>query len=112
MINNTNTLIWYSLSVNLSAIYLIEQNFDKISWYNLSKKSNSIHLLEQNFNKIDWEWLSENPNIFERDYTKMSKIRTWIKLEDLMKYALHPYVLSGLWSWNEIMMIFNPIISE
>ena len=25
---------------------------------------------------IDWEYLSINPNIFERDYIKMSKTRT------------------------------------
>jgi len=38
--------------------------------------------------------LSRNPNIFERDYIKMSKMRTWIILEDLMKNALHPIRLT------------------
>ena len=63
---------------------------DKINWYNLSENPNAIHLLEQNLDKIDWDWLSKNPNIFGRDYIKMSKKRTWIILEDLMKNALHP----------------------
>jgi len=31
-----------------------------------------------------------NPNIFERDYIRMSEKRTMIILEDFLKNALHP----------------------
>ena len=62
----------------------------KIDWRVLSCNPNAIHILEQNLDKINWCHLSENPNIFGRDYIKMSKMRTWIILEDLMKNALHP----------------------
>ena len=87
---NLDKINWDCLSFNPNAIHLLEQNLDKIDWYWLSGNPNAIHLLEQNFNKINWEFLSENPNIFERDYIKMSKMRTRIILEDLMKNALHP----------------------
>ena len=65
---------------------------DKIdwNWEWLSGNPNAIHILEQNVDKINYSGLSFNPNIFGRDYIKMSKIRTWIILEDLMKNALHP----------------------
>ena len=43
-----------------------------------------------NRTKIIWSSLSLNPGIFERDYIQMSKMRTRIILEDLMKNALHP----------------------
>ena len=88
-----DTINWYTLSSNPNAIHLLEQNFDKIDWDRLSSNPNAILLLEQNLDKLDkvsWARLSNNPNIFERDYMKMSKIRTWIILEDLMKNALHP----------------------
>ena len=63
---------------------------DRICWRWLSLNPNAIHLLEQNLDKIDWFYLSLNLNIFGRDYIKISKKRTWIILEDLMKNALHP----------------------
>ena len=81
---------WNGLSRNPNAIHLLEQNLDKIDWVFLSINQNSMHLLKQNVGKIHWSWLSENPNIFGRDYIKMSKKRTWIILEDLMKNVLHP----------------------
>ena len=110
---NPDKIHWHGLSSNPNAILLLEQNLDKVSWARLSLNPNAIHLLEQNLDKIDWYTLSSNPNairlleqnpdkmrlmtrlsynpnIFERDYMKMSKIRTWIILEDLMKNALHP----------------------
>ena len=63
---------------------------DKIDWDCLSLNPNAIHLLEQNLDKIRWYLLSRDPNIFDRDYIKMSEMRTRIILEDLMKNALHP----------------------
>ena len=37
---------WFQLSANPNAIYLLEQNLDKITWFQLSANSNAIHLLE------------------------------------------------------------------
>ena len=87
---NIDKIEWCNLSRNPNAIHLLEQNVDKIDWEFLSLNPNAIHLLKQNLDKIDWGFLSSNPNIFERDYIKMSKTRTWIILEDLMKNVLHP----------------------
>ena len=88
---NFDKIDWPSLSLNPNAIQLLEQNLDKVCWYTLSSNPNAIRLLEQNPDKMRlMTRLSYNPNIFERDYMKMSKIRTWIILEDLMKNALHP----------------------
>jgi len=56
---------WNDISLNSSAIQLLEQNPDKINWYNLSANPNAIHLLFKNQNKINWQQLSKNPSIFE-----------------------------------------------
>ena len=98
---------WSYLSFNPNAIHLLEQNVDKINWVYLSANPNAMHLLEQNVDKIDWYCLSENPNIFERDYIKMSKTRTWIILEDLMKNALHPRRLIRFIEFGGDMMTFK-----
>ena len=67
-------LDWYGLlSTNPNAIYLLEQNMDKIDWMKLSGNPNAIHLLEQNMDKIDWCNFSTNINIFEID-TKQLKL--------------------------------------
>ena len=87
---NIDKINWFYLSQNLNAIHLLEQNLDKVDWTYLSENPNAIHLLKKNQDKINWESLSGNPNIFERDYIKMSEMRTRIILEDLMKSALHP----------------------
>ena len=43
----------------------------KIYWGYLSLNPSAIHLLEQNTDKIDWKWLSTNPAIFTYDYEKI-----------------------------------------
>jgi hypothetical protein len=35
----------------------------KIDWEWLSLNPSAIHLLEANMDKIDWAWLSENPGV-------------------------------------------------
>ena len=49
---------WKKISENPNAIYLLEQNPDKIDWEYLSYNPNAIHILKQNQDKIDWENLS------------------------------------------------------
>jgi len=87
---NLSKINLFSLSENSNAIHLLEQNFDKFDWDILSINPNEIHLLEKTPDKIHWDCLSRNLNIFEWDYIKMSKMKTWIILEDLMKNTLHP----------------------
>ncbi len=57
-----DNLIWYWLSSNPNAIYLLEQNKHKINWNMLSSNPNAIHLLETHQDKIDWFYLSQNTN--------------------------------------------------
>ena len=59
---NINDLDWSSLSQNINATQLLQQNQDKIDWDNLSFNENAIHLLEQNINRVNWGNLSENIN--------------------------------------------------
>ena len=44
---------WVSINMNPNAIYLLEQNPEKINWAYLSINSNAIHLLEKNLDKIN-----------------------------------------------------------
>ncbi len=53
---------WEEISRNPNAIYLLEENPDKICWYRLSENSNAIHLLQANPDKIDWYKLGKNTN--------------------------------------------------
>ena len=64
-VNNLPTSVcldWDALSLNKSAIPLLEQNIDKINWQDLSFNENAIPLLEKNINKIDWIILALNKN--------------------------------------------------
>ena len=57
-----------------SAIYIIEQNLDRVDWRCLSENPNAIHLLEKNPERVDWYNLSGNPNalpILEREPDKI-----------------------------------------
>ena len=106
---NPEKIDWMMLSANPSAIHIIEKNLDKsdntylcmnpnathliketdINWWQLSANPSAIHIIEQNLDKVKC-FILQNPNIFELDYQKMSKERTWIILEDLVKMAIHP----------------------
>ena len=94
--DNEDKVVYGSLSQNKNpeAIkFLKEKHFDKIHWENLSGNSCSeaIDLLLQYPDKVlHFEWLLSNPGIFERDYIKMSEMRTMIILEDFLKNVLHP----------------------
>ena len=48
-----NKLIFFDLSENPNAMYLLEENPDNIDWTSLSKNSSSIHILEKNKDNID-----------------------------------------------------------
>jgi hypothetical protein len=66
---------WPSLSLNPSAIHIIEQNLDKVDWSTLSLNPRAIHLLEKNFDKINWCGLSQNPgaiHILEKNLEKIN----------------------------------------
>ena len=58
--------------------------------YKLRGKFGRIELLVQHPDKVCMEWVSANPNVFERDYIRMSEKRTMIILEDFLKNVLHP----------------------
>lgn len=79
----------------MSAIHLLEANFDKISWWKLSQNPNAIHLLEKNPDKINWAMLSRHLSIFEFDYKTMKKQMVDIYFEELMMVALHPRRISA-----------------
>ena len=53
---------WPMLSLNPEAMYLLENNIDKIDWYYLSRNPAAIPLLETHRHNIDWNGLSKNPN--------------------------------------------------
>ncbi len=58
------------LSMNPSAIWLLEQNSDKIYWSNLSKNPSGMHLLLENRDRIERLDLFENPSamfLIEKD---------------------------------------------
>jgi hypothetical protein len=77
------------LCMNPNAIHLIKKIDININWWQLSANPNAIEIIEQNLDKVKC-FILQNPNIFELDYPKMSKERTWIILEDLVKMAIHP----------------------
>jgi hypothetical protein len=51
---------WQTLSGNPAAIYLLEENIDKINWTTLSFNTAAIHLLKDNLDKVDWYNLSQH----------------------------------------------------
>jgi hypothetical protein len=77
--------LWKNLSSNPDAIFLLENNLDKINWKSLSvfnlriedfvknnktnidwkllsKNQYAINLIKENLDKIDWDYLSKNSN--------------------------------------------------
>ena len=79
--NNLDKVDWKYLSLNHNAVHLLENNLDKVDWKYLSLNHNAVHLLEKNIDKIDWKYLSLNHNaihLLEKnldkiDWTKLSK---------------------------------------
>ena len=55
---NSHEKFWEWLSENPNAIFLLENNLEKIYWPALSLNPNAIHILEANTDKIDWQRLS------------------------------------------------------
>ena len=62
---------------------------NRIEWENLSLNESAMHLLEQNKSNIDWRLISRNPAIFELDYDFFHERMNIIRHE-LMKKTWHP----------------------
>ena len=83
---------YYWLSENPSAMHLLEANQDKIDWYQLSANPSALALLEANPNKIDWYKLSVNPSaihLLEANQDKINKNMIWCNPTIFEPYADH-----------------------
>lgn len=78
-----------TLSENTEAIDILISHLEKICWSLFCKNPAAIDYIKCNTDKITPS-IWQNPGIFEFDYTLMSKERTKIILEELMKKTLHP----------------------
>jgi hypothetical protein len=89
--------IYKDLSRKTTAIYLLEDNLDKISWDNLSENPNAIHLLEKNPKNINLNYLSKNSNVKAIDLINdnLDKIK---EKYNLLQY--NPNVLSIILKWD------------
>jgi len=93
---NPERIDWDVLSLNPSAIQLLEANPHLINWHQLSQNPAAIHLLEQHQDKIEFYVLSKNTSIFTYDYSKMSRPFT----EELMANRFHPNNLDKFEDWG------------
>jgi hypothetical protein len=96
---NPDKICWDTLSLNPSAIPMLEGNLDKINWNWLSRNRNAIHLLKQNPERINWDSLSRNPSIFEYDYESM-RGRMRPLAEELMANRFHPKNFEKFYTWG------------
>ena len=46
------------MSINKNAVYILENNLDKVNLWRLSENDNAIHILENNLDKVDWYMFS------------------------------------------------------
>jgi hypothetical protein len=46
----------------------MENNKNRIFWDNLSFNKNAVYLLEENQDKIDWNYLCKNTEVFNYEY--------------------------------------------
>ncbi len=67
----------------------MEKNPNRIDWENLSLNESAMHLLEQNKSKIDLRLISRNPAIFELDFDFLHQRMNIIRKE-LMEKTWHP----------------------
>ena len=67
----------------------IDKQREKINWETLSLNINAISILEDNLDKIHWRLLSLNKGRMEINYLYL-KERMDILREDLMKIVFHP----------------------
>ena len=80
---------WYFLSRNPKAVHILEQNLDKVYWSELSSNPNAIHIIEQNLDKINYSGLSSNPNaihIIEQNLNKLTVIGVSKKNDENITY--------------------------
>ena len=109
---NQDKINWACLSINPAAIHIIskvlEQNPDKIDWDWLPTNPAAIHILEQNQDKIDWYKLSENPAIFTYDYDKIKEHMesTGIK-DELIAYYYRPENIHKFVERGDLLEDFN-----
>ena len=99
---NQDKINWYWLSLNPSALTLLEKNQDKIWWTQLSSNpsARAIALLENNQDKIYWSQLSSNPLIIEYDYKGMKDAMYKGIKEDLVKNRFHPKNIPKFRDWG------------
>ena len=96
---NIDKINWENLSSNSNAIRLLEQHLDKINWKNLSYNPGAIPLLEKNLDKVDWCGLSENPNaipLLARLNTEKMRENCKPFAQELAEYVFHPIRLMRL----------------
>ena len=85
--NNLHNINWNMLSANKNAISLLEKYQHNINWNYLSANKNALQLLEKNMNKINWKNLSVNKNAIHLLEKNKDKI-DWIFLSE-NKNAIH-----------------------
>jgi hypothetical protein len=98
---NPDKIDWDFLSLNPSAISLLEKNIDKVNLLALCRNTNGMDLIKKlmtndnnNFDychnyKIIWDLLMSNPSIFTYDYETMKKTKADLN-EEVIAKALHP----------------------
>ncbi len=67
------------LSSNPRAMFMLEQNLQKIRWSSLSENPSGVYLLEKKQYLISWEWLSSNPSAIHLLKKNEDKIN-WLRL--------------------------------
>ena len=77
-------------------------DINKLKWDMLSLNPNAIYLLEQNQDKINWTILSRNPSIFTYTYKELKLRMKETIAEDLMKNRFHPKYIDKWIDWGQV----------
>ncbi len=75
---NKDKLCLRHLMHNINAIFIIEENLDKMNswcWNLLSSNENAVDLLEQNLDNVNWWEISENPNAIKIIEENLDKVK-------------------------------------
>ena len=91
-LDKMNSWCWDLLSSNINATDLLEQNLDNVNWWEISENPNAINIIKNNFSKIDKNQIWGNPLIFEINYSLLANRIKKYK-EELMQKIFHPYRL-------------------
>jgi len=95
--NNYDGNVFYELSRNPDAIFILNEYPEQIKWDYLSTNSNAFNLLRTNLDKVDWEWLSSNKDaigILEQypdkiNWEKLSQNPSALKLLEENPHKIH-----------------------